>query len=176
MRESASGRPYLVMIGAPGAGKTRIGKRVARLMKVPFVDTDRRIVMRYGPIAQIFSGSGEEHFRRLERTEVARALGERAVVSLGGGAILDPATQKDLEGLPVALMTVSPEAVLSRIGSKRPLLSSGDGVEAWQRLVDARRETYERLATRSWDTSHHPVEAIAAEIAAWVRSQQEESP
>ena len=166
--------PYLVVIGAPGAGKTRVGKRVARILRVPFVDTDRRIVMRYGPITQIFSGRGEEHFRKLERIEVTRALAERAVVAVGGGAVLDPATQRDLEGLPVALMTVSAEAVASRIGRKRPLLRDG-GVEAWEKLVAARREIYERLAGRTWDTSERSLDAIASEVADWVRSQPSEA-
>ncbi len=164
-------RPFLVVIGAPGAGKTRVGKRVARILRVPFVDTDRRIVMRHGPIAQIFTGRGEEHFRRLERVEVARALRERAVVSLGGGAVLDAETQADLDGLPVALMTVSAAAVESRIGHRRPLLRDG-GVEAWQRLVAARRETYERLASKTWDTSTRPIDAIAAEVAEWIGSEK----
>lgn len=162
-------RPFVVMIGAPGAGKTRIGKRVARLLRVPFVDTDRRIVLRHGPIAQVFSGRGEEYFRKIERIEVARALAEPAVVSLGGGAVLDPETQRELADVPVALMTVSAEAVASRIGDKRPLLREG-GVDAWEKLVASRRATYERLATRSWDTSHRPIETIAQEIAEWVRS------
>jgi shikimate kinase len=167
-------RPYVVVIGAPGAGKTRVGKRIARLLKVPFVDTDRRIVLRHGPIAQVFSGRGEEHFRKIERIEVARALRESAVVSLGGGAVLDPDTQADLTDLPVALMTVSAEAVASRIGDKRPLLREG-GVAAWETLVAARRETYERLATRTWDSSERPIDTIAQEIADWVRSLPDQS-
>lgn len=165
--------PYVVIIGAPGAGKTRVGKRVARILRVPFVDTDRRIVMRYGPIAQIFSGRGEEHFRKLERIEVVRALGERAVVAVGGGAVVDPETQRDLAGLPVALMTVSADAVAPRIGRKRPLLRDG-GVEAWEKLVAARREIYERLATRTWDTSERSLDEIAREVADWIGSQAAE--
>ena len=159
--------PYVVVIGAPGAGKTRVGKRVARILRVPFIDTDRRIVTRHGPITQLFSTRGEEHFRKIERIEVARALKEGAVVSLGGGAVLDAETQAELAGLPVALMTVSAEAVAGRIGEKRPLLRDG-GVEAWEKLVASRRETYERLATRSWDTSNRPIDTIAREIADWI--------
>lgn len=162
-------RPHLVVIGAPGAGKTRVGKRVARLLRVPFVDTDRRIVLRHGPIAQVFSGRGEEHFRRIERVEVKRALAERAVVSLGGGAVLDPDTQADLAGLPVALMTVNAAAVESRIGTKRPLLQKG-GIAAWEALVASRKEIYERLASATWDTSDRPIDAIAEDVARWVRS------
>ena len=169
-----SEKPYLVVIGAPGAGKTRVGKRVARLLRVSFVDTDRRIVMRHGPIAQIFTGRGEDHFRKLERLEVQRALAERAVISLGGGAVLDPDTQRELEGLPVALMTVSAEAVAGRIGTRRPLLREG-GVEAWEKLVEARREIYERLATRTWDSSSRPIDTIAEEIAEWIRPQMEKA-
>ena len=169
-----SEKPYLVVIGAPGAGKTRVGKRVARLLRVSFVDTDRRIVMRHGPIAQIFTGRGEDHFRKLERLEVQRALAERAVISLGGGAVLDPDTQRELEGLPVALMTVSAEAVAGRIGTRRPLLREG-GVEAWEKLVGARREIYERLATRTWDSSSRPIDTIAEEIAEWIRPQMEKA-
>ena len=169
-----SQQPYLVVIGAPGAGKTRVGKRVARLLRVSFVDTDRRIVMRHGPIAQIFTGRGEEHFRKLERLEVQRALAERAVISLGGGAVLDPDTQRELEGLPVVLMTVSAEAVAGRIGTRRPLLREG-GVEAWEKLVEARREIYERLATRTWDSSSRPIDTIAEEIAEWIRPQMEKA-
>ncbi len=167
-----SERPIVVVIGAPGAGKTRVGKRIARILKVPFVDTDRRIVLRHGPIAQIFTGRGEDYFRRIERIEVQRALTERAVVSLGGGAVLDPDTQRELEDLPVVLMTVSAEAVAERIGTRRPLLREG-GVAAWEKLVEARRDTYERLATRTWDSSSRPIDHIAQEIADWIRPETE---
>ncbi|MEO7147105.1 MAG: shikimate kinase, partial [Terrimesophilobacter sp.] len=75
--------PHLVVIGPPGAGKSRVGKQVARLLHVPFIDTDRRIVAQHGPIATIFADKGEEWFRAVERVEVAKALGESAVISLG---------------------------------------------------------------------------------------------
>ncbi|MBC7518132.1 MAG: shikimate kinase [Microbacteriaceae bacterium] len=164
------GHPLVVIIGAPGAGKTRVGKRIGRLLAVPFIDTDRRIVKVHGAIADIFSEHGESYFRGLERSEVARAIQERAVLSLGGGAVLNPATQRDLASLPVVLMTVSAEAVAARIGEKRPLLKDA-GIDAWQKLVDDRREIYERLASRSWDTSVRPIDQIATEIAHWVREQ-----
>lgn len=159
--------PLVVLIGPPGAGKTRLGKRVARILGVPFVDTDRRIVAGHGPIAEIFAQFGEPHFRAIERGIVAKALTEPAVVSLGGGAILDRDTQADLAGQRVALVTVSADAVALRIaGGKRPLVS---GVEDWSALVEARRATYERLASRSWDTSNRPLDGIALEIADWAK-------
>ncbi|MDQ1597994.1 MAG: shikimate kinase [Microbacteriaceae bacterium] len=163
---TAEAQPYLVLIGPPAAGKTRLGKRVARLLKVPFVDTDRRIVARYGAIPEIFRSYGEAHYRELERAEVSRALAERAVVALGGGAIVNLDTQRDLASLRVALITVSEEAVASRIlGSSRPLVS---GIEGWSKLVEGRREIYERLATRAWDTSNRPIDHVANELAAWI--------
>ena len=165
-RTPEPGRPHLVLIGPPAAGKSRLGKRIARILGVPFVDTDRRIVAGNGPIAQIFSEHGEKHYRALERAEVKKALGERAVVALGGGAIIDPVTQADLLAHRVALITVSPDAVAARIlGTSRPLIT---GIETWSALVASRREIYERLATRTWDTSHRPIDQIAAEIAGWI--------
>ena len=166
--------PHLVVIGPPGAGKSRVGKQVARLLHVPFVDTDRRIVAQHGPIATIFAERGEEWFRAIERLEVEKALTEAAVVSLGGGAILNQHTQDDLASARVALITVSPEAVESRIaGTVRPLLT-GD-VESWTALVESRRELYEKLATRSFDSSNRTAPAIAFEIAGWVQSADRDS-
>jgi shikimate kinase len=167
MAETEAVRAHLVVIGAPGAGKTRLGKRIARLLRIPFIDTDKRIVAVHGPISQIFEEHGEAYFRGLEREVVAEALREVAVVALGGGAVLDPHTAAQLAGARVVQLTVSAEAVGERIGgNKRPLLK--DGIEAWVRLVDSRRETYERLATRTWDTSTVPLDNLAAEIADWV--------
>jgi shikimate kinase len=163
-------RPNVVLIGPPAAGKTRVGKRVARLLDVPLIDTDARIVAEHGKIAGIFAEHGEPHFRALERKAVHAALQEPGVVSLGGGAVLDLDTRADLRGLPVVLLTVSADAVRGRItGKKRPLLASG-GIEAWAKLVAERTPVYEELASRTWDTSSRPIEQIAAEIADWLRS------
>ncbi|MCU1546608.1 MAG: shikimate kinase [Homoserinimonas sp.] len=162
--------PLLVLIGPPGAGKTRIGKRVAKLLEAEFIDTDQRIVAEHGEISALFAKDGEAYFRRIERAVVGRSLVPGAVVSLGGGAILDEQTQHDLEPLRVALLTVNADAIADRItGQNRPLLKDG-GVAAWQALADSRREIYERLSTRTWDTSRLPVERLAAEMADWVRS------
>jgi shikimate kinase len=161
------GGPLLVLIGAPAAGKTRLGKRVARILGVPFVDTDKRIVAAHGPIADIFTEHGEPHFRQLERAAVAEALSEVAVVALGGGAVLHPDTQADLADHRIVLLTVSRSAVQARItNGKRPLVA---GVDSWQALVDARRPIYESLATRTFDTSHRPLDDIAADIARWIQ-------
>jgi shikimate kinase len=163
----SDGGPLLVLIGAPAAGKTRLGKRIAKLLQVPFIDTDKRIVAKHGVIAEIFQEHGEAHFRALERAEVVAALREAAVVALGGGAVLDADTQLDLGSHRVVMLTVSEDVVQARITSgKRPLVS---GIESWRALVESRREIYERLSTRTFDTSHRPLDDIAADIANWIQ-------
>ena len=160
----------IVLIGPPAAGKTRLGKRLAARLKLPFVDTDARIVAAHGAIAAIFAEHGEPHFRAIEREIVATALGEPGVVSLGGGAVIDRDTQADLANARVVLLTVSPEAIASRIGSgKRPLVSD---VESWKRLVAARADIYSALADYTADTSTRPIDTIVEEIAAWVEEGQ----
>lgn len=158
----------LVFIGPMGAGKTRIGRRVAKALDVPFLDTDKLVVAEHGPIAEIFETRGEPAFRDLERDAVAAALTENAVVSLGGGAVLHPDTRDALASKTVVLLTVTADAVAARINtSKRPLLKNGTG--DWQRIYDERRSIYEELATTTFDTSNEPIERIAENITTWAK-------
>lgn len=160
----------VVLIGPPAAGKTRLGKRLAKRLGVAFVDTDARVVAEHGAIAEIFAERGEPHFRALERAAVAAALREGGVVSLGGGAVLDPDTRADLAGLRVVLLTVQPEAIAQRIaGGKRPLVTD---IESWKRLVAERAELYASLAEYTADTSSRPIETIVEEIADWVEQEE----
>ncbi|AWB89287.1 shikimate kinase [Salinibacterium hongtaonis] len=160
-------RPVVIFIGAPGSGKTKIGRRVAKLLGVTFVDSDKRIVAEHGDIADIFTQHGEPYFRELERATISEALRERVVLSVGGGAVMHPETRAEFAQHRIVQLTVSAEAVESRItGGKRPLLSSG--LDAWRTLVDKRSSVYNELATRSWDTSSRPIDSIAADIAEWV--------
>jgi shikimate kinase len=141
------------------------------LLGVPLIDTDKRIVAGHGPIAEIFGAHGEPYFRALEREAVAAALSEHAVVTLGGGAVMDAATQADLADHRVVQLTVSPDAVESRIaGGKRPLLTGG--IAAWKELVAARQPVYDRLSQLSIDTSRQPLDRVAQQIAEWLEGQQ----
>jgi shikimate kinase len=169
--EAAPGRPRLVLIGPMGAGKSRIGKRVSRLLDTDFIDTDKVVAAAHGPIPDLFATIGEAGFRALEREAVAAAFGRSAVVALGGGAVLDEKTQVDLVSLPVALLTITEQAVESRLRSSgRPLLT--DGIESWRRIYADRRSLYEKLATHTIDTSRRPIEHIAQDLASWVREQE----
>jgi shikimate kinase len=158
----------IVFIGPSGAGKSRLGRRVARTLGVPFTDSDRMIVAEHGPIVQIFRDHGEAHFRALERDTVHRALRGDGVLSLGGGAVLNPDTQDELSEHRVVYLTISPEAVARRLAgdTDRPLVRNG--VEDWVALNAPRWPIYARLADVTFDTSHRPNDEIAKEVAAWL--------
>lgn len=159
--------PRVVFIGPMAAGKTKVGKRVARLLGLPFTDTDKVIVAEHGPVAEIFAEHGEPYFRGLERAAVAAALRTADVVSLGGGAVLHPDTQEDLRTRPVVFLTVSPDAVESRIADgSRPLVRGG--LADWERIFAARRPVYESLADVRIDTSVGDFDAVAEEVVAWL--------
>jgi len=162
--------PSLVLIGPMGAGKTRVGRRVAKLLGTDFIDTDRVVVAEHGPIETIFDEHGEPYFRQLERDAVARALDSDGVVSLGGGAVLDPQTRERLADCRVVFLTVTAEAVEPRLsGGTRPLVRGG--VADWERIFEVRRPIYEQLATQTFDTSRRPYSRIAEEVAEWARQQ-----
>jgi shikimate kinase len=157
--------PRLVLIGAPAAGKTRLGKRIARLMELPFLDTDKMVVAKHGPIPEIFAEHGEPQFRQWEREAVIEALSTSGVVAFGGGAILNEDTQNDLKGMTVVLVSITPEEAEKRIqDSSRPLLAGG--LDAWRALVDKRQPIYDRVSTFEVDTSRRPLDHIAEEVVA----------
>ena len=161
--------PVAVLIGAPASGKSKIAKRVSVLLDVPRIYTDKVVVEQYGPIADIFDSSGEATFRNYERAAVVDALAQKAIVSLGGGAVLDPATQADLKSVPVVLLTVTEEAVATRISDpKRPLLRGG--LDSWKELVAARMPIYTELAWNTFDTSAGDLDKIAEDIVTWINS------
>lgn len=160
----------VVLIGPMGAGKTSIGKRVARALGRGFVDTDKAIVREHGPIPELFERDGEARFRELERVAVSEALRDGGVVALGGGAVLDPATRADLAAHRVVLLTVSPQIVAGRIhGGDRPLLTDADPVARWKRIYAQRRNLYEQCADVAFDTSTGPLSAVVDEVVEWVR-------
>ena len=171
---SSSDHPLtLVLVGPMAAGKTSVGRKVARLLDVPFIDTDKRIAAEHGPIPEIFAAHGEPRFRELEREAVATAVAEGGVVSLGGGAVTDADTRALLHRHPVVFLTVTAEAVERRItGSSRPLLAGEENpMERWRTIFDQRRSWYEEVADLTVDTSRRPMRALAEEIAAWRRKQ-----
>ncbi len=161
--------PVAVVIGPPGSGKTVTGRALADLLGVPFHDTDEGIVAAQDrSISDIFVDDGEAAFRDLERAEVARALAtQTGVVSVGGGAPLDPATQDLLASHVVVFLDVGIADASRRIGfdRSRPLLSVNPRA-SWIAMMSTRRPVYERLATLRVDTAGRTPQEVAAEVAA----------
>jgi shikimate kinase / 3-dehydroquinate synthase len=136
---------HLALIGFMGAGKSKLGRELARLTHRPFVDTDEEIEQRFGPIGELFE-RGEPEFRRIEEQVVAEALaGPTAVIALGGGAVLSEATRKRLRRTAfVAWVTVDVDTAWSRVrDSGRPLASDR---EQFGSLFDEREVLYDVLA------------------------------
>lgn len=165
----------IVLIGPMGAGKTSLGRRVARRLGVPFTDTDAAVIREHGPIERIFAERGEAEFRRLERAAVRAALDAGGVVSLGGGAVLDPDTQRDLGAHRVVLLTVAPRVVAHRLrDTARPLLQDEDPMTRWTAILSERLPLYRRLADATFDTSSGPLHEVVDAIVAWAAPTQEE--
>ncbi len=161
-----------VLIGTMGAGKTTVGRLVADALGVAFADTDDMVEARAGKsVQEIFVDDGEPAFRELERTVVAEALaGHDGVLSLGGGAVLDPATRELLAAHHVVFLRVGLADAVKRVGLGvgRPLLL-GNIRSRVKQLLDERTPVYQALARQVVDTDGRGPDEIAADIANEIR-------
>lgn len=143
--------PRVVLVGPPGAGKSTIGRKLARELGVELYDTDAGIERETGrTIPDIFAVDGEPEFRRIEERVVRRAvLGERGVVSLGGGAVLSDNTRALLRDRTVVYLEISIAEGLRRTGAsnQRPLLNGADPGVKYRKLMRERRPLYREVAT-----------------------------
>jgi shikimate kinase len=161
--------PRIILIGPPGAGKTSIGRALAKDLDVDFADTDTLIEEDQGKsVSLIFVEDGEPHFREVEARVCLAALQEvQGVLSLGGGSVLTPsiaeaiaASDSDVIFLDVSLAVAAPRIGFNR---DRPLLLNNPR-QQWQRLLDARRPVYESLATIRIEVENLSVNQIVKEI------------
>ena len=159
----------IVLIGAPGSGKSTVGMALATHLQWPFVDTDSVIELKESKkITDLFFENGEEYFRRIEFEVLKEVLQEpSAVISLGGGAPISKSAQDVLNSsnstivfLDVALATAAPRVGFNR---DRPLLL-GNPRAQWQALSEQRRPIYEKLATQSIKVDDMTVDEIIAII------------
>ncbi|TLF97837.1 shikimate kinase [Nocardia cyriacigeorgica] len=143
--------PRVVLVGPPGAGKSTIGRKLARELGVQLYDTDAGIEQETGrSIADIFATDGEAEFRKIEEQVVRRAiLDEPGVVSLGGGAVLSENTRALLREHTVVYLEISVAEGLRRTGTSnaRPLLNGADPGAKYRELMRRRRPLYREVAT-----------------------------
>jgi shikimate kinase len=158
----------IIITGFMGTGKSSVGRRLAKELNMKFVDTDGLIEREAKmPISEIFAQFGEDQFRKLESkviSEVSACTG--AVISTGGGAIINPLNLEALKrnGVIVCL-AASVNAILSRIGkgNERPLLSVGNKEEIISNLLKAREPFYKK-ADFIIDTTEKGIGEVVGEI------------
>jgi shikimate kinase len=157
----------LVLVGPMGAGKTTVGRILAHRWGVAVRDTDADVEAAAGKSVQdIFVDDGEAAFRALEKAAVATALSEHdGVLSLGGGAVLDPDTQALLAGQPVVFLRVGLADASRRVGlgQGRPMLL-GNVRSRIKALLDERAPVYESVAALVVDTDGRTPAEVATEI------------
>lgn len=162
----------VVLVGLPGAGKSTAGRRLAKILCVPFADSDNLVEAAQGrTVQEIFAAEGEPAFRAAECAAVTAAL-ERdfdGVLSLGGGALMHEPTRAAVvaSGVPVAVLHAPLATLLARLGDARtrPLLAA-DPPARLAALAAERQPVYEAVARLSVDTEHRTPGQVAAHLAA----------
>jgi len=158
-----SNKRPIVLVGPMGVGKTTIGKKLAKRLELPFVDTDQVITAKHGSIGEIFENHGEAAFRAYEAETISRALESIAVIATGGGAILSEQTRDRLKLGTVVYLKTNGRHLQSRLkNGNRPLLKNG--FDDWKRIYEERKPLYESVADIELDTSNNSLKGIIEEI------------
>ena len=161
--------PRVVLIGPPGAGKSSIGKSLARILEEDFIDTDAVIAENeQQSISEIFVEKGESYFRQKEQEVLLdQLINHKGVLSLGGGAPLSEIAQFAIKnsGAAVVFLDVSLASAAPRVGFNRdrPLLL-GNPRAQWQDLMNVRRPIYKSLANYCVVTDKLTPNEAAAQI------------
>lgn len=166
---------HVVLVGMMGAGKSSVGRELADRLHRPFFDTDALVeAAERASVEEIFASRGEPAFRLLERKAVRTALGhgESAVISMGGGAVLDEATRADLAGAGLVVwLRATPETLARRVLGQnrpgaRPLLdgagSPEQGAVVLGRVGHQRESLYRSVASEVLDVDSLDVDGVVA--------------
>lgn len=154
----------VVLVGLMGVGKSTVGRRLAKRLGLPFVDSDSEIEGAAGlTAAEVFERYGEKDFRDGERRLVARLIeGEVRVIATGGGAYVDPRTRELLNDRAITIWLDAPIEVLAERTARRdtrPLLRTANPKQTLERLSEQRRPSYAEahIHVRSGDGAHKDV-------------------
>ena len=159
----------LFLIGPMGAGKSAVGRQLARMLHLSFVDSDDEIESRTGvDIPFIFEKEGEDGFRKREAKVIddLSAL-DGVILATGGGAVVDPQSRSRLgaRGLVVYLhTTVDQQLARTQKGRHRPMLENGDRQQVLEELMALRDPMYREIADLIVETDGRKVKAVANEI------------
>ena len=154
----------VVLVGLMGVGKSTVGRRLAKRLGLPFVDSDAEIEGAAGyPAAEVFERYGERDFRDGERRLVARLVeGEIRVIATGGGAYVDPSTRQLLNERAITVWLDAPVEILAERTSRRDTraqLRHGDPKAVLEKLSEERRPSYAEahIHVRSGEGAHKDV-------------------
>ncbi len=158
----------VVLVGLMGAGKSSVGRRLAKHLNLDFVDADEEIVKAAGcSIEDIFELYGEEAFRDVEQRVIARLLENGAhVLAIGGGAFMNPELRaRILERCVSVWLRAELDVLVRRTARRRgrPLLKGGDASEILQGLMEERYPVYAE-ANIVVDTNDEPPEVTVEKI------------
>lgn len=157
----------VVLIGPMGVGKTTIGKKLAKRLSLPFIDTDKEISRDHGSISKIFEQKGESFFRELESGYLKKVLSEKAVIATGGGVVTQSINASLLKPHFVVYLSTNGRHMGSRLLlGNRPLLKNG--LSDWKKIYEERKPLYEAAAKIEVSTSDKTLSQILNEIEAVV--------
>ena len=143
----------VVLVGPMGVGKTTVGKKLAKRLELPFIDTDAVITKNHGDISAIFADHGEPAFREIESDVLVSLLNDPAVISTGGGAVLHEKSREALSLATVVYLSTDGKHIASRLkGGNRPLIKNG--ISDWRQIYNSRKPLYEQVADLTVDTSN----------------------
>lgn len=169
-------QPVIALLGLRGAGKTTVGRRLARRLRVPFVELDRRVEQAADlSLSELFSLHGEDYYRRLEREALTDVLAERRgmVVATGGGIVTSPDTYAQLRRSAVTVwLRAKPEDHWNRVvrqGDRRPMAEHPQAMADLRSRLATREPLY-ALADHTIDTPGMSVDQAVDAIAGLVRS------